>query len=43
VIAKLDEAQGGPVTLTYTDVVDLEVLLGGVVAALEECRRATAA
>jgi hypothetical protein len=32
---KLDDADGGPVTLKYSDVVDLEVLLGGLVAKLE--------
>lgn len=32
---RLDEADGGPVTLTYSDVVDLEVLLEGLVAKLE--------
>lgn len=38
VIAKLDEARGRSVTLTYSDVVDLEVLLGGLINALEESR-----
>jgi hypothetical protein len=32
---KLDEAGGRPVTLSYSDVVDLEVLLGRLVARLE--------
>jgi hypothetical protein len=32
---KLNEADGRPVTLTYSDVVDLEVLLGGLVTRLE--------
>lgn len=35
VMIKLDEADGGPVTLNYSEVVDLEVLLGGLVAKLE--------
>ena len=39
VIRKLDHAQGKPVTLSYSDVVDLEVLLSGLVRALEECRK----
>ena len=38
VIKKLDEARGGPVTLTYSDVVDLEVLLRGIVDVLAESR-----
>ncbi|WP_447727417.1 hypothetical protein [Sphingomonas koreensis] len=37
VIRKLDEARGKPVTLTYSDVVDLEVLLTGLIHALEQC------
>ena len=36
VIHKLDEARGKSITLSYSDVVDLEVLLGGLVRALEE-------
>lgn len=35
VIDKLANARGKSVTLTYSDVVDLEVLLSGLIGALE--------
>lgn len=40
VMMKLDESAGKSVTLRYSDVIDLETLLSGLVTALETCRRA---
>ncbi|UYY59067.1 hypothetical protein [Sphingomonas sp. S2-65] len=40
VIDKLGNANGRPVTLSYSDVVDLEGFIGGLVTALEQCRGA---
>lgn len=37
VIDKLAKANGRSVTLTYSDVVDLEVLMSGLIIALEQC------